>query len=150
MNPNLKFSEVVAVLAKRDPVSVAASTVLTTFVPAANFHNIAALIQTGALGASATIDAKLRQATDAAGTGVKDVTGKAITQLTQAGTDMSNSVVSIECRSEDLDAANGFGFVALSVTVATAASVFSAVLLGRNPRYAPASASNIAAVLQQA
>lgn len=149
MNPNLKFYEVNGILAKRDPVSVAASTVLTAYVTVANFHSIVALLQTGTLGASATIDAKLRQATDSSGTGVKDITGKAITQLTQAGTDMSNSIVSIECRAEDLDAANGFGFVCLSVTVGTAASVFGALLMGRNPRYFPASANNAAAVLQQ-
>jgi hypothetical protein len=38
----------------------------------------------GVLGASATVDAKLQQATDNSGTGVKDVTGKAITQLVKA------------------------------------------------------------------
>jgi hypothetical protein len=40
------------------------------------WHTIA-VIKTGVLGASATVDAKLQQATDSSGTGVKDITGKA-------------------------------------------------------------------------
>lgn len=147
MNPNVKFSERTAILATLDPASVGASTVLTTYVPVANFHAICALIQTGVLGASATIDAKLRQATDSSGTGVKDITGKAITQIVKATGD--NKQVTIECRSEDLDTANGFAYVALSVTVGTAASIFGASLLGTSPRFIPASASNQAAVVQQ-
>ena len=50
----------------------------------AKFAEIMALIQTGVLGAAATLDAKLQQATDAAGTGAKDITGKAIVQIVKA------------------------------------------------------------------
>lgn len=146
MNPNIKLSERIAVLATLDPASVAASTVVTTWVPVANFHSISALIQTGVLGAAATLDAKLRQATDAAGTGAKDVTGKAITQIVKATGD--NKQAQIDMRVEDLDTTNGFAYVALSATVGVAASIFGAQLVGSNPRFAPASAFNQAAVLQ--
>ena len=37
--------------------------------------------ETGLLGTAATLDAKLRQATDATGTGAKDIAGKAIAQI---------------------------------------------------------------------
>lgn len=146
MNSNVKLNEKIAILASLDPASVAASTVVSTWVPLANFHSIAAIIQTGVLGASATIDAKLRQATDNAGTGAKDITGKAITQIVKATGD--NKQVSIEARGEDLDVSNGFGYVALSATVGTAASIFGALLVGANPRFAPASALNAATVVQ--
>lgn len=146
MNVNLKFAERIAVLATLDPASVAASTVLTAYVPVKNFHSICALIQTGVLGASATLDAKLRQATDSSGTGVKDITGKAITQIVKASGDTKQ--VFIECRSEDLDVTNGFTHVCLSVTIGTAASIFNAALLGVNPRFFPASAFNQAGVVQ--
>lgn len=146
MFANLKLSERVAVLATLDPASVAASTVLTAWVPAANFHRIAALIETGVLGASATVDAKLRQATDNAGTGAKDITGKSITQIVNASGD--NKQAMLECSADDLDGANGFAYVALSVTVGTAASIVAAQLLGVAPRFAPASAFNQAAVVQ--
>ena len=49
---------------------------------------------------------------------------------------------------EELDTVNGFGFVRLSVTVGVAASQTSAQVLGLNPRFAPADASNQAAVVQ--
>jgi hypothetical protein len=147
MNPNIKFSERAAVLATLDPASVAASTVVTTWVPISNYHSICAVLQTGVLGASATVDAKLRQATDSSGTSAKDITGKSITQIVKASGD--NKQATIECRSDDLDQANGFAYVALSVTVGTAASLLSASLLGVNPRYMPASAQNQAGVVQQ-
>lgn len=144
MTSNTKLSEKAAVLATLNPASVAPSTVLTSWVPFANFHSIAALIQTGVLGASATLDAKLRQATDASGTGAKDVTGKAITQIVKASGD--NVQAFIEMRGDDLDGNNGFCFVALSLTVGTSASLVSAVLLGSNPRYFPP--TNAATVVQ--
>ena len=144
MNPNVKFQERTAVLATLDPASVAASTVVTAYVSAANFHGIAALIQTGVLGTSATVDAKLRQATDSSGTGAKDV--KAMAQIVKASGDNKQAI--IECRTDDLDVNGGFGFVALSVTVGVAASLVGASLLGVNPRFAPASTFNQAAVVQ--
>lgn len=147
MNPNVKFSERNAILATLDSASVAASTVVTTWVSIANYHSICALIDVGAFGASATVDAKLRQAQDSSGTGAKDITGKSITQLVAAGG--NNRQVTIECRSDDLDMLNGFGYVALSVTVGTAATQLAAFLLGTNPRYMPASAQNQAGVAQQ-
>lgn len=146
MNTNVKLNERVAVLATLDPASVAAGTVVTAWVPAANFHSIAAMIQTGVMGASATLDAKLRQATSAAGAGAKDVTGKAIAQILSAAG--SNVQASIEIRADDLDVNNGYAFVALSVTVGVAASIVGAQVLGANPRFAAASAFNQAAVVQ--
>jgi hypothetical protein len=146
MNPNVKLSEKVAILATIDPASVAAGTVLTAWVPLANMGQVSALIQTGALGASATVDAKFRQATDAAGTGAKDVTGKAITQIVAASG--NNKQVIVEMRAEDLDVNGGFGFVALSITVGTAASQLSASLIGSVARFMPASTFNQAAVAQ--
>lgn len=146
MDANVKFYEQVAILATLNPASVAASTVVTSWVPVANHHILAALLQTGVLGASATVDAKLRQAQDSSGTGAKDITGKSVTQLVKASND--NNQVTIECRSDDLDQANAFTHVALSVTVGTAASLISAALMSLNPRFRPASALNQAGVVQ--
>jgi hypothetical protein len=106
-----------------------------------------ALIQSGVLGTGATLDAKLQQATDASGTGAKDVTGKAITQLTQAGSGSAKQAI-INLRPEDLDVNNGYAYVRLSVTVGVAASLTAAQLLGFNPRFAPGDVSNQAAVAQ--
>ena len=146
MFPNAKGSELISVLATIDPASQVAGTVNTGWISAGNHHNLLALIQSGVLGTGATLDAKLQQATDASGTGAKDVAGKAITQIVKATGDSKQALINL--RPEELDVNNGFSYVRLSVTVAVAASLTSAQLLGFNPRFAPGDASNQAAVAQ--
>ena len=147
MFPNAKGSELFSVLATIDPASQAVGTTSTGWISAGNHHNLLALIQSGALGTNATLDAKLQQAQDASGTGAKDLTGKAITQLTQASNGANRQAL-INLRPEELDVNNDFAFVRLVVTVATAAANTSAQLLGVNPRLASADTANQAAVAQ--
>ncbi len=135
MNPNVKPSSQVAILAVKDPISQAAATVTTGWISMADLDAVLAIVQTGVLGASATVDAKLQQAQDSSGTGAKDITGKAITQLVKASND--NDQVAINCRADELDVNNGFNHVRLSITVGTAASLISAMVLGFYPRYLP-------------
>uniref|UniRef100_UPI0035B1C30C hypothetical protein n=1 Tax=Accumulibacter sp. TaxID=2053492 RepID=UPI0035B1C30C len=119
MFPNAKGSEQMSILATIDPASQAAGTVTTAWVSAANFHAFLALVETGLLGAAATVDAKIQQARDATGTGAKDVSGKAIRQIVKASGD--NKQVLINLRPENLDSNNGFAFLRLSLTVEVAA-----------------------------
>lgn len=143
---NQKISEAIAVLATIDPASQAAGTVTTGWVDQSVFFFVLALIDVGAFGASATVDAKLQQAQDSSGTGAKDITGKAITQMLAAGG--NNKQVMISMKEADLDTENGFRYVRLSITVGTAATLVSALLLGGVSRFQPASAYNQAAVTQ--
>lgn len=136
MNSNILPSDRVRVMGVIDPDATAASTVTTGYVSLADFGSVMAIIMAGTLGTSATVDAKLQQATDSSGTGVKDISGKAITQLTEAGTDSDKQAI-INCRSEELDVANGFTHVRLSITVATATSDVGGILLGLDARYEP-------------
>lgn len=135
MNPNLKPSDQVALLAVMNPISQSATTVVSTYVPMKDVDALLAVLETGVLGTSATVDAKLVQATDASGTSSKDITGKAITQLVKASND--NDQVMLNCRSDELDVNNGFTHVALSVTVGTAACLIAAQLFGFYGRYQP-------------
>jgi hypothetical protein len=135
---NAKPSELAAVVGNIDPDAYAASTVTTGWVSMRDFGTLLAIVQAGDLGSSATLDAKLQQASDSGGTGAKDITGKAITQLTQAGTD-SNKQALIQVRAEELDVDNGFTHVRLSMTIGTAASDAGGMLLGFNPARGPAS-----------
>ncbi len=135
MNPNIKPSDQVALLAVLDPVSQAVATVTTDWVSMVDVDAILAIIQTGVLGAAATIDAKLEEATSAAGAGAQDLTGKAITQLVKADND--DNQVMINCRSDELSVNDGYSYVRLSVTVGTAASLISAEILGFYGRYQP-------------
>lgn len=145
MNPNLPASQVAAVVGVIDPDATSASTVTSGWISAADFHNFLAIVQAGTLGTSATVDAKLEQATDSSGTGAKDVTDKAITQLTQAGTDSDKQAL-INLKPEELDADNDFSHFRLSVTVATATSDVGAVVLGIGPVYGPANDHDLASV----
>jgi hypothetical protein len=104
------------------------------------------LVQTGVLGTSATVDAKLQQAVDATGTSAKDISGKAITQIVKATGDNKQALINV--KPEELDTVNGFGFVRLSLTVGVAASQTAAQILGVNPRELPANAGNQATVVQ--
>lgn len=145
MNANLNASAVVAVLAAINPVSQSAGTVTTGWIDMQDWFRTMAVIQVGALGSSATVDAKFQQATSDVGAGVKDVAGTLITQLTKAGTD-DNKQVLINLRPEDLDFNNGFRYVRLSITVATAASLISALVLGLDARYGAANMSDATTV----
>lgn len=135
MNPNLKFSDQVTLLGVIDPDANAAAAYSTGWVDAGMFAKFGAVIKAGDLGSSATLDAKIEQATSSAGAGAKDVTGKAITQLTQAGTD-SNKQAIINFSGADLDVANGFAWVRLTMTVGTATSDCDGELWGILPRQA--------------
>lgn len=143
--PNMLASDNFGILAVKDPISQSASTATTGWISAADYANFVAIVQAGALGASATVDAKLQQATDGSGTGVKDVTGKSITQLTKASSD-DNKQAMINLKPEELDVANGFTHFRLSITVATAACLTAALVLGFNRRYGEASDGNVATV----
>lgn len=146
MFANAKLSELFSVLGAVSPVSQAPGSVTTGWVSVSAHERFMALIQTGVLGASATVDAKLQQATDASGTNAKDVTGKAITQIVKASGDNKQALINL--RAEELDTNNGFGYVQLSITVGTAASQVGAVVLGGMAKQGPGTLTNAASVAQ--
>lgn len=146
MLPNAKISEQASLLATIDPVSQVAGTVTTGWISGANHERFMALIQTGVLGVAATLDGKLQQATDSSGTGVKDITGKLITQIVKATGDNKQAIINL--RSPEMDMANGFSYFRLSLTVGTAASLIGASVIGGVADNMPASALNQAGVVQ--
>ncbi|WP_297462999.1 hypothetical protein [Ferrovum sp.] len=144
MDMNTKASEFLALVASINPSSQAVGSLTTGWVSMANVRTLLAIISTGTLGALSTVDASLSQAVDATGTGAKAVTGKAITTLTGAG----GVQALINLQAHELDVANGYQFVELTLTVGVAASETAALLLGASTRYEPASAYNQAGVTQ--
>lgn len=146
MFPNAKLSEQLAILDTIDPVSQAAGTITTGWISASAFERFLAVVHTGVMGASGTVDAKLQQAQDNAGTGAKDITGKAIAQIVKATGD--NKQAEINMRADELDTNNGFNYFRLSVTVGTAASLICGNVFGGVARNAPASTLNNADVAQ--
>lgn len=132
---NLAGSTQAQIVGIIDPDANAAGTLTTGWIAVKDFEQLLAVVMAGDLGASATINAKLEQATSAAGAGAKDITGKAITQMTQAGTDKSNKQAIINLFSDELDVNGGFTHVRLSMTTATATSDSGALVLGLAASY---------------
>lgn len=140
-----RWSEVNEVLA-HIPADSETVEVNSGYVYMGTKHRGVILISVGDMAAGATLDADLEQAQDAAGTGAKAITGKSITQLTQAGGD-GNQVVIIELRSEELDPDNGFEYINLEITPAVGAVEFAAFILGTVPRYKAVSTTNVAEIV---
>ena len=132
-----------------DPDVLTATTHDSGWIDMGLFERIMAIVMVGTLGEGAEFDAKLQQAQDADGTGVKDISGKAITQMSE---DVSPVVEDkqkiINCRADELDANNGFTHARLRITVAAASSDGGAVVLGFDPRYTPASDNDLASVTE--
>lgn len=146
-HPLLRPSDRFHLVGVIDPDANAAATLLTPWVDAGLYETFCAMISSGDLGTNGTLDAKLRQATSAAGAGAKDITGKAMTQMTEAVVNLSNKQAFINLESEDLDSNNGFRYVALSVTGAVATGDFAAYLFGFNPKYGDT--GHIASVIEE-
>lgn len=123
----------VAELATIYPVSATVATG-TPWVLINGYEQLEAEISVGVISSTGTVDAKIQQATDSSGTGVKDVTGKSLVQLTQAGGDSGKGHL-INIAQQDFDVNNGFLYGRILVTPATAAALIYARLRGFNSRY---------------
>lgn len=146
MNPNVKPSQRATLLGVIDPDAYAAGAQSTGWVDVSLYESLLAFISVGDFVATGLLDAKLEQATSGAGAGAKDVTGKAITQLTQAGTD-SNKQAFINLKSEDLDVEGGFRFARLTMTLTTAGADAAGYLFGFDARYKPTHAATVDEVI---
>lgn len=107
----------------QDVIEAVAAAAATTglWIDAGLGFNFLAHVGAGTVGTS--VDLKIQQATDASGTGAKDISGKAITQLVAAGSALIN------VRASDLDIDNGFSHIAMVLTTVGASTVAGAELI---------------------
>lgn len=137
---NAKASEHVGVVAVCKPDATGAGNVDSGWVAVKDWLKFMAVLSIGDLGSSATILLKLQQASDSSGTGAEDITGKVTATYTQAGTDYSNKQAIInlapeECVGAALSFKSGTAtHIRMRMTVATATSDATAILLGFGPR----------------
>lgn len=121
------------VLDPQDNTGNGAATVPASYIDVSDYERFAFVIELG--NNDGTLDAQVVQASAADGTGSKNVTGAAITQL---GATDDNKQVMIEVETRKLDINNDFHFVAITLTeAASTAQVVSAYFLGLNPGEAP-------------
>lgn len=141
-----RFSELHYPLASDYADSFAIGTHTSAYVSLMNYHRTVIVINVGDIAAGGALDARLLQATTTAGAGAKAITGKAITQLTQAGGD-GDDIVCIELQTEELDVTNAFDCIALELTVTSGAVELSYIIYGIEPRFPPTGTTNWAEVV---
>jgi hypothetical protein len=109
----------------------------SAYIDVSEYSRFAFLIAVGDSDDTA-VTAQVKQATAAAGTGSKDVTGAAITGTSLAGSSSDDRWAMIEVDNERLDIANDFDHVALDVA-ATGGSATELVVFffGIEPRVKP-------------
>jgi hypothetical protein len=142
---NLKPSQRAGVVGQINPQS-ATTEQTTSWIDATLFHNYLAIVQVGAMISTGLVDAAIQQATSSGGAGAKAITGKAITEFTQTANPNEQALINI--KQEDLDTANGFKWIQLSITPSVEAALIAGTVLGFDPRYGFASDSTNAASSQ--
>ena len=134
---NMVGSEKFAVVATIDPDVLTAATYTSDGVDMSLFESITAIGMVGTLGSSATVICKVTSGSNNVAFGN---TVKTAATLLEADTDSDKQVV-INVRGEDLTA--GDRYVRLEMVVAVATSDGGGIVLGHNPRYAPASDNDL-------
>ncbi len=147
VNPNIPGSDDAAIVGVIVPGAKTANTYATGWIDMRDFQKISAIISTGAMGTAATCNAKLIAAKDGSGGTPLDITGKAITALTQAASGADKQAI-INLRAEEMAEMADYTHVQLSVTTAVESVGLAAVVLGFNRRYGRAVAADLASVVQ--
>jgi len=118
-----------------NPGALSAGVLPASYINVSDFERFAFVFELGATDQA--VDFKVVQATAAAGTGSKDVSGAAITQL--ATTDDNKQVI-IEVEVRKLDINNGFYFVAVTIALTGGSATTGAIVFyGINPGASPVS-----------
>lgn len=141
-----RLSQFLTVIDVIDPqaITAGATGVLSAAIDMKNYSKVVAIITSGTLGTSGTLDAQFEASATSGGT-YAVVTGHAITQLAKATGD--NKVVVLELdRSAVASAAKQF--VKFHIVAGTANATSAAVILGVPANYGVASALNDAAVVE--
>ncbi len=122
-----------------------AVTEVSAWINMADQDAVLALIMADVVGTS--LDAKIQQATDNAGTGAKDISGLALTQITS-----DNEGGNIECYADSLDLDNDYDHIAVTYTSVGGTAVSSAVIVSCDQeRYSPlADSAKIVEIIQDA
>lgn len=151
LTANMLVSEGADIIATIDPDAYSANTYTSDVFDMSKYERVIAIVMAGDLGSSATLDAKLQHGAASNLSDAEDITGKAITQLTQAGTDSDKQAV-IELRPDEMKgAALSFKsgttrYARLSMTVGVAASDCGAIVLGFGRRQGVGSDNDLASV----
>lgn len=144
MNQNIKPSDRAPVLDILAPASRSATTYDTEYFDMGQFENLLATLLVGDYTNGGKVDLKAQKAKDSGGTGVTDMSGKAITQLLDSNSPAdSNVAAQINVRATELgdDGATPavkYTHARFRLTVTTAAANTALVVQGFDARQQPA------------
>lgn len=139
-----RLSERLAVVATIDPDAYTADTYTTDIIDMKLHKRVMFVVAVGTMATNATLDFKVQEGAAANLSDAADLSGKAITQLTEAGSDSDKQVI-VEVTSEEVAAAGG-RYIRGSMTVATAACDAGVIAIAGDTHYQPASEHDLASV----
>lgn len=136
-------TEEVAVVGVIDPDAYTANTYLTAAIDMMMWDRVMFIVQVGTMASTSTVDFSVTQSDASGGTYAAMSPAKAITQLTEAGTDSDKQVI-VNVRADELTEGNRY--IKGSLVVATAASDAGVIAIGFGRRHAPASDYDLSSV----
>jgi len=139
-----QLSEKLAVVACIDPDAYAAGAQNSDIIDMRYHDRVMFIVMVGALGSSATLDFKIQEGAASDLSDAADLSGKSITQLTEAGTDSDKQAV-VEVTAAEVKAAGG-RYIRGVLTVGVATSDCGAIALADCTRRRPASALDLTTV----
>lgn len=137
-------SEEWAVVATIDPDDYTTGTYYSDVIDMGDFEEILVIVAAGTIDASGTWDVKIQESVADSPFSAQDITGKSITQLTQAGSDADKQAL-INLKSDELDVADYYKYVRVAATAAAGGGDLAVVVIGRH-RYMPSSDYDLASV----
>lgn len=138
-----RLSEGLAIVSTIDPVSTSTA-VNGDVIDMKLYRRVVFIVATGVMATNATVDFLINGDVASGGSYATAITGKAITQLTKAGSDDAKQVI-VEVTAEEV-AAQGLRYIRPTLTAATAASLVAMIALAGDIRYLPASEYDLASV----
>lgn len=139
----IRADQAAAVVACSDPDAYTTGAITDDIIDMANFEQVMFIVQAGTLGSSATVDFQVYQSTASNMSSPVVISGAAITQLTEAGTDSDKQAIVVVKQS---DLTVGYRYIRGTLTVGTATSDAGMIALGFYPTYGPASDYDLTSV----
>lgn len=144
MTLNTRLSERLAVVATIDPDAYGTGAQNSDYIDMALHQRILFIILAGTIASTGKIDFAVYGDTASGGAYATAITGAAITQLTEAGTDSDKQAV-VEVSAADVQA-QGLRYIRGVLTLTTAGGDAGVVAVAGDTRYLPASNADLASV----
>lgn len=130
-----RLSERLFVVATIDPDAYGTGAQTSDVIDMSLHRRVLFVVMAGTLASTATLDFLVKGDTASNGSFTTTITGKSITQLTEAGTDSDKQAL-LEVTAEEV-AAQGFRYIRGTMTLTTAGGDAGVVALAGDARYQP-------------